>query len=310
MNNVDKKIIVVLGPTSSGKTRIGVKLAKKFNGEIISADSRQVYKGMDVGTGKDLKEYRVVSSGHRVGKITYHLIDVVGPNTEFNVAKFQKLGYAAIEDILQRGKIPMIVGGTGLYISAITEGYVLSERSKVKSKKVRRSLEPLTLKQLLVRLKKIDPKTYKIIDKKNRRRVQRALEIFYETGKTKSEVEGKNKPPYDFLKIGLIYPREVIFRRIDKRLEDRLEKENMIGEVRRLHKNGVSWKRLEAFGLEYKWLARYLQKKVGYQEMVAGLAQEIKNFSKRQIIWFKRDKDIIWTNDYDKIKKTVSEFLN
>ena len=301
MVTVDKKIIVILGPTASGKTGVGVRLARKFSGEIISADSRQVYQGMDVGTGAS-KSYK---------NVPYHLIDVARPKSNFNVAKYQKLAYGAIKDILARGKTPIIVGGTGLYINAVTEGFQFDNLliTNYQLRILRKKLEKLSLKQLLVKLKKIDPATYKVIDRQNRRRVQRAVEIYFQTGRPKSQVVNKDKPPYTFLKIGINYPREVLARRIDKRLAQRLEKEDMIGEVRRLHKNGVSWKRLESFGLEYKWLARYLQKKVDYQKYVASLAKEIKDFEKRQMTWFKRDKEIVWENNYYKIEKMVRIFL-
>jgi len=313
------KVIVILGPTASGKTKVGVKLAVKFNGEIISADSRQVYQGMDVGTGKDLGEYNFKIqnpksksiSKSKIQKIPYHLVDVVKPKTEFNVAKYQKLAYQAIEDVLSRGKVPVIVGGTGLYIDAVVEGYQFSQcqMSNVKCQKLRKELNKLTLKQLLGRLKKLDPETYEIIDQKNQRRVQRALEIYYQTGLPKSQVLRKKKPPYQFLKIGINWPLEVLAKRIDQRLVERLEKEGMIKEVKRLHQQGVSWQRLEEFGLEYKWVSWYLQKKVNYDEMVKGLSQEIKKFAKRQMTWFKRDQEIKWLRNYGKIEGVVRDFL-
>lgn len=306
------KVVVILGPTATGKTKVGVRLASKFNGEIISADSRQVYKGMDVGTGKDLKEYIVRSPESRANKIKYHLIDVVSPKADFNVAKFQKLAYAGIDNILARGKTPIIVGGTGLYINAVVEGYqfnqVHSPESTVQS--IRKKLDKLSLKQLLARLKKVDPKTFKIIDQKNRRRVQRAMEIYLVTGKTKFELDKKVKPPYQFLKIGLNYPADVLKQRISKRLIERLEHEDMVGEVKRLHRQGLSWRRLEGFGLEYDWLARYCQKKISYDEMVVGLQKAIVDFTRRQWTWFKRDKKIIWENRYVAIEKRVKKFLN
>jgi tRNA dimethylallyltransferase len=303
------KIIVILGPTAVGKTKVGVKLAAKFDGEIISADSRQVYKGMDVGTGKDLKEYTVRSTQSAVKSVPYHLIDVVSPEAEFNVAKFQKLAYKAIKDILRRKKLPIIVGGAGLYIDAVVEGYQFNKTKKQQIKKTRERLSKLTLKQLLVQLKKIDLETYKVVDRKNRRRVQRALEIYYETGQPKSAVIKKQKPPYRFLKIGITYPKETIAQKIEARLSQRLEKEGMVEEVERLHREGLSWRKLENFGLEYRWISRYLQDKINYTTMLKHLSQDTKNFAKRQMTWFKRDKEIMWENNYDKIEKLVAEFL-
>ncbi|MFH1565371.1 MAG: tRNA (adenosine(37)-N6)-dimethylallyltransferase MiaA [bacterium] len=336
------KILIILGPTATGKTKLAVKLAQKFNGEIVSADSRQVYKGMDIGSGKDLKEY---------GKIKYHLIDVVSPNTNFNVAKFQKFAYTAIDDIIKRKKLPIIVGGTGLYISAIVDGFVFPNQNTCKVRKnnynptlpltpsaegvrgrvilaqsnnnfsisskitttspdqIRKKLNKLSPNQLLARLKKIDPKTYETTDIKNRRRVQRALEIYYLSGKPKSQQEKPN-PRYDCLQIGINIPKEVIHKKIDKRLEQRLRGGAMTREVKNLHcKQKVRWKKLESFGLEYKWVSLYLQKKINYQEMKENLAREIKQFSKRQMTWFKRDERIVWESDVKGIKTLINDFL-
>ena len=292
------KIIVILGTTSSGKTKLAVRLAKKFNGEIISADSRQVYRGMDVGSGKDLAEY---------GKIKYHLIDIVSPKKDFSVAAWQKLAYQKIEDIVKQGKLPIVCGGTGLYISALVEGYLMPE--EIVDKAVRNKLNKKSLKQLLDQLKRIDLDTYNIIDRNNRRRVQRALEIYYQSGRPKSKMVGKIKPDLDFLKIGLTFPRNVLNRRIAKRLKIRLTKEGMVKEVEMLRQSGVSWKKLEAFGLEYRFVARYLQGKLTYQEMEDDLAKAIKDFAKRQMTWFKRDKEINWIKNYSQAVVLVKKFI-
>ena len=189
MKTVNQKVLVIVGPTSSGKTKLAVRLARRFGGEIVSADSRQVYRGMDIGTGKDLGDY---------GRVPYHLIDVASPKKQFTVAEYQRRAYRAIDDILKRGRLPIVCGGTGLYVTALTEGYVLpqNQKSKIKNQKLRKKLEKLNLEQLLGKLKTVDPATYRVVDKKNRRRVQRALEIFYLTGRPKSEQTTKQKPPY------------------------------------------------------------------------------------------------------------------
>lgn len=296
--NANPKVLVIIGTTSSGKTKLAVKLARKFNGEIISADSRQVYKGMDVGTGKDLKEY---------GKALYHLIDIISPKKQFTVADWQVKANRAIKDILKRGKLPIIAGGTGLYISALTEGYVFSETRNQKPE-IRNNLNKLSLSQLLIKLKKVDPQTYKIIDKKNPRRVQRALEIYYQTGQPKSAQTKKKKPKYDFLILGLQLPKEELKKKILKRLKDRLDKEGMVAEVKKLRHQGLSWKRLEEFGLEYGYTAKYLQGKLKYEEMVDQLGKAIVNFAKRQITWFKRDKSIHWIKPSE-AEKLVDKFL-
>jgi len=313
------KILVILGPTATGKTKLAVKLALKFNGEIVSADSMQVYKGMNIGTGKDLNEYEIKNKSKILSNVKcqmsnvvpYHLIDVVSPNTDFNVAKFQKLAYKAIDDILSRGKLPIIVGGTGLYVSAVVDGLVLPKLqiANYKLQIIRNKLEKLSLKQLLARLKKVDLKTYEIIDQKNRRRVQRALEIYYETGVPKSKQQEKH-PLYDCLQIGLSFSKEILHQRIEKRLDDWLLGGALIKEIKNLHyKQKVSWNRLESFGLEYKWGALYLQNKVEYEEMKENIARDIKRFAKRQMTWFKRDERIVWKSDFNQITKLINKFI-
>ncbi|MFA6254453.1 MAG: tRNA (N6-isopentenyl adenosine(37)-C2)-methylthiotransferase MiaB [Patescibacteria group bacterium] len=293
------KVVVVLGTTSAGKTKLAVKLAKKFNGEIISADSRQVYQGMDIGTGKDLAEY---------GKVPYHLIDVADPKAQFTVARWQKSAYEAINDILKRGKLPIVCGGTGLYISALVEGYNLSE-TRDQRPEIRDRLDNLSLKQLLIKLKKVDSKTFGVIDKKNRRRVQRALEIYYQSGIPKSEQPKNQKPPYEFLQLGMTFPKPFLHQRIDQRLKHRLEKEGMIAEIKRLHRQGVSWQRLDDFGLEYRFVSRYLKKEINQEEMFSSLSRAIKDFAKRQMTWFRRDKKILWLKNYKQAEILVKKFI-
>lgn len=319
MNN---KVIVILGTTASGKTRLAVQLAKKFNGEIISADSRQVYKGMDIGTGKDLGEYamgyglrargiKVQGSKLIAQSIPYHFIDIVSPKKQFTVAEFQKRAYKSIDDILQRGKLPIICGGTGLYIDSVVKGYNFRELKAQSSKlrAVRVKLDTLSLPQLLSHLKKIDLDTYQTIDKKNRRRVQRALEIYYETGIPKSRQQYLNPPPYEFLKIGITHPREVLAKRIKERLDERL-RQGMIAEVKKLHQQGAGWKRLDDFGLEYRWVSRYIRGIISKKEMKEKLCREICHFAKRQMTWFKRDKNIQWVKNTIVAEKIVRSFIS
>jgi tRNA dimethylallyltransferase len=302
--SVKNKIIVILGPTASGKTSLAVKLAKKYNGEIISADSRQVYKEMDIGTGKDLNEYKKE-------KIDYHLIDVVSPKAEFNLAKWLKLTNKAIKDIIARGKIPIVVGGTGLYLQALVDGYNLS--SAKPDKKLRAKMEKKNLKQLLEIIKKADYKKWKSLnasERKNKRRLIRYIEIAKENKGERVEVK---RSEYEFLLFGLTYRKEILWQKIYKRLIDRLEKENMADEIRRLKKSGLSWKKLESFGLEYKYISLYLQKKLTYNEMAEKLFIAIRQFSRRQMIWFKRwekmGRKIYWPGDEKKINELLKKFL-
>jgi len=340
-NNTKNKIIVILGPTSSGKTGLGVKLAYKFNGEIVSADSRQVYRGMDVGTGKDLKDYRLKipnskfqitnksqisnlkSQRYKTVNIPYHLIDVVSPKTRFSLAKYQKLAYKAIDNILARGKLPIIVGGTGLYLQAVVDGYQLSKAKP--DKKLRERLEKLDASELFKELQELNAgfaNRLQDSDRKNKRRLIRYIEICKDTecpsllrrnsygGRVGHSVSGVD---YDFLLIGLTWPREELQQRIYERLIERLGKEDMVGEVERLHKQGVSWKRLESFGLEYKYVSLYLQKKLAYDEIVGKLNIAIRQFAKRQMAWFRRwDRQgakIYWAKSRGEAEKLVRKFI-
>ncbi len=299
---IKNKLVVILGPTACGKTRMGTVLAHKYNGEIISADSRQVYQGMDIGTGKDLGDYMV--NGYQV---PYHLIDIVDPQIDFNVAKYQKLAYEAIDDVLRRGKVPFLVGGTGLYIDAVTKNYQFNEVTPEKQIKIRKKLDKWSLERLLKELKAKDPIIFEKIDQNNRRRVQRALEIFLETGESKSKNQlGQIK--YDILFIGIKFPLEKIYAKIDNRLDNRLD-EGMIKEVEKLRKNAVSWQRLDDFGLEYRYVSRYLKGQITHEEMILQLKHAIHHFAKRQLTWFRRNKDIIWVPGLTEAHRILKQFL-
>jgi len=296
-----QKILVILGPTASGKTSLAVKLARKFQGEIISADSRQVYRGLDIGTGKDLKEYK---------NVAYHLIDVANPEEEFNLAKYQKLANQAIKDILSRDKLPIIVGGTGLYLQAIVDGYQLSEYEP--DLKRRQALEALTVFELYSLLEKDKPEfAHKLnnSDKNNPRRLIRYLEIM-ERG---DEPTPRKKVPYDFLILGLRQDDEEMRARIVKRIDDRLDNEDMVGEVDRLIDGGLSLARLNSFGLEYRFISWYLQDKLTYDEMVEKLGLASYRFAKRQKTWFKRwekqGRVINWISALEEAQKIIKDWL-
>jgi tRNA dimethylallyltransferase len=311
-NKENKKIIVILGPTASGKTKLAVRLARKFNGEIVSADSRQVYKGMDVGTGKDLINYQTKKI-KKIINIPHHLIDVVSPKTEFDLAKYQRLAYKAINDIVKRGKVPILAGGSGLYLQAVVDGYVLPVSRP--DRKLREKLEKLTVENLFLTLKKLDYKKAESLnesDRKNKRRLVRYIEIA-ESPKNSAKPDQKTpRQNYKFLLIGLKVEKNKLQKRIYKRLLERLENENMIGEVKRLRKNGLSWKRLENFGLEYKFISLYLQGKLDYEEMVEKLNIAIGQFAKRQMSWFRRwerqGREIYWVKNGE-TAKLVGKFI-
>ena len=300
------KVLVILGPTASGKTSLAVNLAYKFNGEIVSADSRQVYRGMDIGTGKDLKEYVVKGK-----KIPYHLIDVVNPNDDFNLAKYQKLAGEAIAKILARGRLPIIVGGTGLYLQALVDGYQLVDRAP--ETKRRQELEALSLAELYDLLERRKPEFAHNLnnsDRNNPRRLVRYLEIM-ETGTVPQEA--KKPVPYDFLLLGLQQDDEEMRARIMKRIVDRLDNEDMVGEVERLNNEGISWARLNSFGLEYRHIAWYLQDKLDYDEMIERLGLATYRFAKHQKTWFKRwekqGRVINWITDPVAAENLVKSWL-
>ncbi len=276
------KVIVILGPTASGKTKLAVALARQHNGEIVSADSRQVYAGMDIGTGKDLAEY-----GSGKDAVRYHLIDVADPKTQYDLKRYQNAAYAAIADILKRRKLPILVGGSGLYLQAVVDGYILGGRTaEGTDKKIQ-----MTLKEVQDMIKKLDPTFFERLnnsEKHNKRRLERYLDIIQASGKLHETKPRIKKPPYDFTVIGLEVGLETLRKRIKQRILDRLENDAMIKEVERLHKEGVSWERLESFGLEYKFVSQFLQKKLSREEMVEKLAIATRQFAKRQMTWFKR----------------------
>ena len=291
-----KKLIVIAGTTASGKSDLGVALARRFHGEIVSADSRQVYRGMNLGSGK-------ITEAEMEG-VPHHLLDVREPGEFFSMADFQALAYEAIDGILARGNVPFLVGGTGLYVSAVTEGYVLSEQKPDLA--LREKLETYDTPALFEMLKEQDPRTE--IDPRNRHRVMRALEKIAAGDKGPAP----RQPRYRTLKIGVHYPRPILKARIDERLERRL-KLGMVEEVRGLLDRGVSETFLVKLGLEYKYLTWYITGKMGYEQMTEELGLAIKRFAKRQMIWFRRDPEIHWIdmegNPEDEAAGLIRNFL-
>lgn len=293
------KLIIILGPNASGKSTLAIKLAKKFNGEIVSADSRQVYRGLNLGTGKVTKAEQKI--------IPHHLLDVVSPKKKFSLAQYQRLAFKAIDNIINRGKVPFLVGGTGLYIQAVCENLAIPQVKP--DKKLRTELEKLNLKQLQRRLKKIDPRSFQYIDRKNPRRLIRAIEVAEATGKSFWDLKQKKPPKYDCLKLGVTYPKTILQQRIKERLKKRL-KQGMIKEVDRLLQSGVRYKRLYDLGLEYRRIAQYLQGEIRYQEMIERLYLDICQFAKRQMTWFKRDRQIHWLKNQKQAEGLIKNFVN
>jgi len=289
------KIIVIVGPTASGKTTLSIKLAKKFNGEIISADSRQVYKGMNLGTGKVTKK--------EMQGIKHYLIDIISPKKTLTVVQYVKKAKTAIKKIISKNKIPIIVGGTGFYVDALVFDYKFPEVSP--NLKLRKVLEKKSTQELFKMLKKIDPQRAKNIDPNNKVRLIRAIEIAQKLGKVP---ELKKELKYNPLFIGIKISKEKLKEKIKKRLIKRL-KQGMIKEVKKLKKQGLSWKKLESFGLEYRYIAYYLQNKISYNQMLNQLEKAIINYAKRQMTWFKKNKNINWILNYNEAQKLVKKFL-
>ena len=293
-------IIAVVGPTASGKSELAVQLAKKYHGEIISADSRQVYRGMDIGTGKIEGKWR--GSQYFYKTIPHYGIDIVSPRSQYSVAKFQNYAKKAITEILARKKIPIICGGTGHWVDAVLFDQNLPTVKP--NMELRKKLEKLSTAELFNKLKKLDPRRAENIDAKNPRRLIRALEIVMSTGKPVPTSNTETK--YNVLWLGITHNKEALEKRIDKRLDERL-KLGMLKEIKTLHKNGISWKRLEEFGLEYKFIAQFLQQKLSEVEMHSLLSTAIKQYAKRQMTWFKRNKDIHWIKNFSEASKLISK---
>lgn len=264
--------IVILGPTASGKTRLAVALARELGGEIISADSRQVYRGMDIGTGKDLGEY---------GEVPYHLIDILDPGEEFSVFLFQRLCFDAMEQIRSRGRLPVIVGGTGLYLDSILRGYRMTEVPL--NRELRTELALLSEEQLAARLATARTRLHNTTDTLDRERLVRAIEIAeYEQAR-----EPVPLPPFTPLILGIRRERGVLRQMITSRLKARLES-GLIEEAERLHGKGVSYETLEAYGLEYRFAARFLKGDLNRNDLFQKLNSAIHDFAKRQDTWFRR----------------------
>jgi len=285
------KIIVVLGQTSTGKSDFAVEIARQVNGEIISADSRQIYKGMDLGTGKITKK--------EMRGIPHHLLDIYSPSKIFTVNEFQKKANEIIKEILIRGKVPVICGGTGFYIDAVVDGNIFPDVPP--NNKLREQLSKKSVVELLRILIKLDKNRAKNIDTNNPVRLIRAIEIAKALGSVPKIKKEESK--YEFLKVGLDLPPEILKERIKVRLLARMKK-GMIKEVEKLHENGTSWKRLYAFGLEYRYVALYLQGKMNKDEMIDKLYTDIWHFAKRQKTWFKRDLNTIWIDPRKNTEKT------
>ena len=348
-------IIAIVGPNGSGKSELAVQIAKKFNGEIISADSRQVYRYLDIGTGKVEGRWRknkllcffsdprsgifdaeqseagnrwktnpkseirnpkqIPNSKPQIQKyfvyknIVHHCIDFVNPKKVFTAQDFKKCAEKAIEDILKKGKLPIICGGTGFYIDVALGNIKIPEAPP--DWKLRRKLERKSAEELFKMLKKLNPERAKDIDSKNKRRLIRAIEIANSKNKecARTDLAQIAQIARSVLAIGISRPPKVLKKRIEKRLLKQL-KQGLIEEVKNLrYKKKLSWKRLDELGLEYRWTSYFLQKKIPDEELVLKLTTEIWRYAKRQRLWFNRNKEIHWVKNEKEAKNLVSKFL-
>jgi tRNA dimethylallyltransferase len=283
-----EKLVVIIGPTAVGKTKLSIELAKKLNSEIISGDSMQIYRGMDIGTAK-------ITPGEMEG-IPHHLIDIKDPKESFSVAEFQQMVRELINDIHSRNKMPMIVGGTGLYIQSVLYDYQFPDTPPILDlrKKLEKEAEEKGIDFLHERLKHVDPESANRIHPNNRRRVIRALEIYYSTGKTMTELlKSQSKiPQYDAAVIGLTMDREKLYDRINQRV-DQMMKNGLLEEVKTLYEQGLrDCQSVQAIG--YKELYAYFDGKISLEEAIEQLKQNSRRYAKRQLTWFRNKMDVKW----------------
>lgn len=297
-------VIVICGPTASGKTALSIELAKKINGEIVSADSMQIYKDMNIGSAKVTKE--------EMQGIKHYLIDIISPEERYSVADYKKEAKLAIEEILAKGKNPIIVGGTGLYVDALI--YEIEYQDIKIDEEYRRKLKQIKEKQgidvLYQKALAIDPEAIKKISQNDYKRITRILEIYHATGKTKTQQEAESRLkeiPYDYKVFAIDYDREKLYERINKRVDIMLEK-GMIEEVQQLI---IQYKKFPTAmqGLGYKEVKEYLDGQISKEDMTDKIKQETRRYAKRQLTWFRKNKNIKWINGLDSIQKNIDIIL-
>jgi len=302
-----KTLIVILGATASGKTKISVRLACELNGEIISADSRQVYRGLDIGTGKDLKEYVIDDR-----QVPHHMIDIVNPEAEFNLFEFQTRFYEIYSRLIMNRVLPVLVGGTGLYLESILLNYQLPPA--LPDPQLRKDLQQKSISDLRKDLLSLKIKLHNKTDIEDKDRLIRAIEIELARGRQRLE-EINTSPVVDAAVFGIYWERSLLRRRITERLKQRLN-EGMIEEVKALQASGLSWERLYSLGLEYRYISQYLLGEISYENMFEQLNTSIHQFAKRQETWFRRMErkgiTINWINgdNYNLLKESVMRYLN
>ncbi len=301
------KLVVILGPTASGKTDLAIKLAKKYNGEVVSADSRQIYKGMDIGTAKP-KPRRMTGRKYVVSDVPHHLLDIKNPNQNYTVAEYKKDAIKAIRDIQKRGKLPIMVGGTGLYIKAVVENLDIPKINArpLLRKKIEKEVEEFGLEYVFQKLVALDPEAAYIIDSKNPRRVIRALEITLLTKKPFSQQRKYGKPLFDVLEIGISAPNEKLKEKINLRVDEMI-REGLVDEVKNLTKKYGNQQAFDAIG--YREIIDFLNKKITLEQATKAIKINTWHYAKRQMTWFNRDKKIHWIKNQKESEILVKKFF-
>ena len=314
-----KKIIAVVGPTAAGKTSLGIALAKEFNGEVISVDSRQIYRGMDIGTAKEPGEWKEseIEKGGSIEQLygsRKHLmidgvvhwgIDIADPDQVYSAADFKEYAEQKIDEIVSRGHVPVLVGGTGFWLKAIVENLDLG--SVAADENLRSELEARPLGDLFAEYKRLDPAGAQTIDRENKRRVVRALEVTKLTGKPFSELQTSGDPKYDVIEIGITHPRETLYERINARVEQMIA-EGLVDEVRGLkEKYGCETESMTGIG--YRQICRFLNGEDTLKEAIEEIKKDTRRYAKRQMTWFKRDERIKWVEDVEDAIKITKNFI-
>ncbi len=302
------KLIVLLGPTAAGKTEWGIRLAKAVNGEVISADSRQIYKKMTIGTAKQSGDWQWqgLHKVFMVDGIAHHLVDFLDPGKPFTVAQFRDRAVKHIKLAHRNSKMPLLVGGTGLYLSAIVDNYHIPRTSP--NKKLRSSLEGKTKEELMQLLQSLDPETAAVIDVHNTRRVIRALEVCILTGQPFSEQRDKGEQLFDVLQIGVEADRHTLYDRIHRRVDAMMES-GLLAEVESLMKQKYAWHLPSMSGVGYRQFKEYFTGERTLPEVVERIKRDTRHFARRQLTWFRRDKRTKWVRTYEEAEKLVKQFL-
>lgn len=297
MKTLDKKLVVILGPTASGKSAWALKLARKYHGAIVSADSRQIYQKMDIGTNKPTKQEQKL--------VPHYLIDLVRPSAVYTVARYQHDAQNVFELIWKKNWLPFLVGGTGLYLDAVIENWKIPPRSD--DLRLRKRLEKMPINLLVKKLTRLDPASGVSLDLKNKRRLIRALEVVLATGQSFVELKRKKPTPYRILKLGVQVERDILYRKINDRV-DMMIRRGLISEVKRLSKK-YSWESPAMTGIGYKQIGQYLRSEISRDEAIRLVKRDTRRYTKRQLTWFRRDKRIHWVKSLAQAEVLVKRFI-